>query len=232
MTSTRTFSKIAGHSDHSLNMKLKQLFSTSIKSLSGAALAVVLAGCASAGVKNPSGTGVTEMRPDERGFVGGTGVESTDIVAATDKMAREILSTPEIANAQTKIYVVTDPVINNTRFAINKDIFLTRIRSELNSKARGKITFLAREYAATLEKERQMKQTGQVTTSSDPNVQEFRGADYLLSGKLEGQSTRTSKGISDYILYTFQLVNVRNTEIVYEGSYEIKKQGLEDASYR
>jgi penicillin-binding protein activator len=213
-------------------MKLKQLFCTSLKPGSAALLAVILAGCASAGVKNPSGTGVTEMRPDERGFVGGTGVESTDIVTATDKMAREILSTPEIASAQSKIYVITDPVINNTRFAINKEIFLTRIRSELNSKARGKMTFLAREYAATLEKERQMKQTGQVTTSSDPNVQEFRGADYLLTGKLEGQSTRTSKGISDYILYTFQLVNVRNTEIVYEGSYEIKKQGLEDASYR
>jgi PBP1b-binding outer membrane lipoprotein LpoB len=213
-------------------MKLKQLFCTSLKPASATALAVVLAGCASSGVKNPSGTGVTEMRPDERGFVGGTGVESTDIVTVTDKMAREILSTPEIASAQNKIYVITDPVINNTRFPINKEIFLTRIRSELNSKARGKMTFLAREYAATLEKERQLKQTGQVTTSSDPHVQEFRGADYLLTGKLEGQSTRTSKGISDYVLYTFQLVNVRNTEIVYEGSYEIKKQGLEDASYR
>jgi len=98
--------------------------------------------------------------------------------------------------------------------------------------ARGKMTFLAREDAAVLEKERQMKQTSQVTTSSDPNVQEFRGADYMLTGRLEGQSTRTSKGISDYVLYTFRFVNVRTTEIVYEDSYEIKKQGLEDASYR
>lgn len=213
-------------------MKLKQFLCTSIKPASAAVLAVVLAGCASAGVKNPSGVAVTEMRPDERGFVGGTGVESTDIVAATDKMARGILSIPEIANAPGAPYVITEPVINNTRFPINKDIFLTRIRQQLNQNARGKMIFLARDRIATLERERQMKQTGQVTTSSDPNVQEFRGADYLLTGKLEGQSTRTSQGISDYILYSFQLINARTSAIVYEDAYEIKKQGLEDASYR
>ena len=34
---------------------------------------LLLAGCASSGVRNPSGVPVTEMRPDERGFVAGTG---------------------------------------------------------------------------------------------------------------------------------------------------------------
>ena len=213
-------------------MKIKQLFCTFSKPASAASLALLIAGCASSGVKNPSGVGVTEMRPDERGFVAGTGIESTDIVAATDKIARQVLSVPEIANAQGRPYVITDPVINNTRFAFNKDIFMDRLRAQLNEHARGKMMFLARERIATLERERQLKQSGQITTSSDPNVQEFRGADYLLTGKLSGQSTRTSQGISDYVLYTFQLISMRTSEIVYEGSYEIKKQGLEDAAYR
>src|ERR1051325_10993632 len=107
------------------------------------ATAVLLSGCASSGVKNPSGVPVTEMRPDERGFVAGTGVESTDIVSATDKMARQILSIPEIANAQGTPRFIPEPVINNTRFPINKEIFLTRIRQQLNEKARGKMIFLA-----------------------------------------------------------------------------------------
>lgn len=213
-------------------MKLKEMLCTSMKPVCLAGLALVLAGCASAGVKNPSGVEVTEMRPDEQGFVGGTGVESTDIVTATDKMARDLLTIPEIANAPKKPYVITEDVINNTRFPINKSIFMTRMQAQLNEKARGKMIFLARDRIATLERERQMKQAGQITASSDPNVQEFRGADYLLTGKLEGQSTRTSKGISDYILYSFELINMRTSEIVYNGSYEIKKQGLEDASYR
>ena len=198
----------------------------------GLAAVAFMSGCASSGVKNPSGVGVTQMRPDEQGFVAGTGVESQDLVAVTDKMARSILTTPQITGAQGTPRVVLDPVVNETRFPINKDIFLTRIRVELNTKARGKVIFLDRERMAALEKEREMKQSGQVTSSSDPNVVEFKGADFFLTGKLSGLSTRTSAGTSDYILYTFTLIDARTSDIIWEDSAEIKKQGLEDAAYR
>ena len=211
---------------------MKEMFCTLTKPVLVAGTAFLLAGCASTGVKNPSGVPVTEMRPDERGFVAGTGVESTDIVTVTDMIAREILGIPQIANAQTPPHVVLEPVENNTRFAINKDIFLDRIRAMLNQRARGKVVFLDRAMMATLERERQLKQTGQVTASSDPNVQEFRGADYFLTGKLSSATTRTSAGVSDYVLYSFRLTDSRTSAIVYEGFYEIKKQGLEDAAYR
>ena len=197
-----------------------------------AAAAGVLCGCASSGVRNPSGVPVTQMRPDEQGFVAGTGVESQDLVAVTDKMWRSMLSIPQIANAQGSPRVVLDPVQNATRFPINKDIFLSRIRAELNSKARGKVVFLDRARMAALEHERQMKLAGQVTASADPNVVEFKGADFLLTGELSGATTRTSAGTSDYILYTFHLTDVRTSDIVWEDSAEIKKQGLEDAAYR
>lgn len=195
-------------------------------------VASLISGCASSGVKNPSGVGVTQMRADEQGFVAGTGVESQDLVAVTDKMARSILSTPQIANAQGVPCIVLDPVENATRFPINKDIFLERIRAELNSQARGKVMFLARERMAALERERQMKQAGQITSTSNPNIVEFKGADFFLTGKLSGLSTRTSTGTSDYILYTFQLIDARTSAYVWEDSAEIKKQGQEDAAYR
>ena len=194
--------------------------------------AALVAGCASSGVKNPSGTGVTRMNADEQGFVAGTGVESQDLVAVTDKMGRSILSIPQIANAATPPVVVLDPVDNQTRFPINKDIFLTRIRSQLNSKSFGKATFLARDRMAALEKERNLKREGAVTAGSDAHAQEFKGADYFLTGTLQGLSTRTSKGTSDYILYAFQLIDARTSAIVWEDNAEIKKQGLEDAAYR
>lgn len=204
----------------------------SLLSLASLALVGLLSGCATSGVKNPSGVAVTQMRPDEQGFVAGTGVESQDLVAVTDKMAKSVLNTPQIQNAQGTPRVVLDPVINETRFPINKDIFLTRIRAELNSKARGKVIFLARERMAALEHEREMKRSGQVTASADPNVVEFKGADFFLTGKLSGLTTRTSAGTSDYILYTFQLIDARSSDIIWEDSSEIKKQGLEDAAYR
>jgi PBP1b-binding outer membrane lipoprotein LpoB len=196
-------------------------------------IAGIVAGCASSGgVKNPSGVPVTRMNPDEQGFVAGTGVESQDLVAVTDKMARSILAIPEIASATKPPIVVLDPVQNNTRFAINKEIFLTRIRTELNSKTRGKVQFLARDRMAALEKERNLKREGAVTATADPKLQEFKGADYFLTGELQGMSTKTKAGTSDYILYAFQLIDVRTSAIVWEDSSEIKKQGLEDAAYR
>jgi PBP1b-binding outer membrane lipoprotein LpoB len=194
--------------------------------------ALLLTACQTTGVKNPSGTPVTEMKADERGFVTGTGIESQDLLAVTEKMARGMLGHPRIANAATPPRVVLEPVINDTRFPINKDIFLTRIRTLLNSRASGKVVFLAREHLTALEREREAKRAGQLTSSSDPNVQEFKGADYFLTGKLQGLTTRAQAGVSDYILYSFQLIDARTSEIVWEDAHEIKKQGLEDATYR
>jgi PBP1b-binding outer membrane lipoprotein LpoB len=172
------------------------------------------------------------MKPDEQGFVAGTGVESQDLVAVTDKMSRNILGVQQIANASTPPIIVLDPVENKTRFPINKDIFLTRIRSELIKKSGGKVRFLARDRMAALEKERNLKREGAVTANSDPQKQEFKGADYFLTGSLEGLSTRNKAGTSDYVLYTFQLIDARTSDIVWEDNSEIKKQGLEDAAYR
>src|SRR5882724_1986109 len=124
-----------------MNLHLNKLSSLAMS----LAAAGFVAGCASSGVQNPSGVSVTEMRPDERGFVAGTGIESQDLVRVTDKMARGILGLPQIANAQGMPCIVFDPVKNETRFPINKDLFLTRIRAQINEKAPGKILFLARD---------------------------------------------------------------------------------------
>jgi curli biogenesis system outer membrane secretion channel CsgG len=102
----------------------------------------------------------------------------------------------------------------------------------LNSKSAGKVMFLARSQMAALEQERNLKRQGTVTASSDPNVQEFKGADYFLAGSLQGLSTRTTAGTSDYVLYDFHLTDARTGVMVWEDSAEIKKQGLEDAAYR
>lgn len=194
--------------------------------------AIVLTGCASSGVKNPSGAKVTEMNADERGFVAGTGIESQDLVAVTDKMARSILAIPEIQTATTVPRIALLPVNNDTRFPVNKEAFLLRLQTQLISKTQGKVRFLARESMTDLEKERELKRSGTVTSVTDPTIQEFKGADFFLTGKLTGMTTRTSDGTSDYVLYVFQLIDARSSEIVWADQSEIKKQGLEDAAYR
>jgi PBP1b-binding outer membrane lipoprotein LpoB len=194
--------------------------------------AALVAGCASKGVKNPSGVPVTQMRADEQGFVAGTGVESQDLVAVTDKMSRSILGIAQIANASTRRSSCSIRWRTKRASRSTKTSSLTRIRSELNKKSAGKVTFLARDRMAALEKERNLKREGAVTATADPVKQEFKGADYFLTGSLEGMSTRTAAGTSDYILYAFQLIDARTSAIVWEDNAEIKKQGLEDAAYR
>lgn len=187
-------------------------------------LTALLSGCASSGVKNPSGVPVTEMRADERGFIAGTGIESQDIVTVADKMARDMLNVPEIANAKSVPRIVCLPVKNDTAFPINKDIFLEEIMANLNEKAGGKMRFLARDRMADLEAERNLKRTGAVTSTTDPNLQQFKGADYMLTGNLMGTTTTTSAGRSDYVLYSFKLIDPNTSEIIWQGSHRIKKQ--------
>lgn len=198
-----------------------------------AAIAAVVSGCASGGVQNPSGVPVTEMKADERGFVAGTGIESQDIVTVADKMARGIVGVPEVANYKTTPRIVLLPVKNETRFPINKDIFLQEIMSLLNERSEGKVRFLARDRMADLERERELKQSGQVTSTTDvTGPSKFKGADFMLTGKLMGQTTKTTAGTSDYVLYTFELIDPNTSDIIWQGRHNIKKQGLEDAAYR
>lgn len=211
-----------------MNMKLVA-FLGDIRIWSGV-LALVLSACA--GVRNPHQTGVTVLDASEAGTVAGSGIESQDIVSISDYMARKILSTPQVMNAVTPPTIFVKPVVNNTRFPINSDIFTDYIQGRLLSQSNGKFTFLARENMAALEAERNLKREGALTSPTDPYVQEFLGADYILTGKLTGQSTRTSAGTSDFILYNFQLIDTRTSAIIWGDQRTMKKQSVEEAVYR
>jgi hypothetical protein len=211
-----------------------------------AGAAAFFSGCVSEVVQNPAGVPVAQVKPDEAGFVSGTGIESQDLVVVTDKMARGIIGIPEIARAKSTPHVVLEPVMNNTRFPIDKDIFLTRIRVLLNSKAMNKVRFLDRAMMARFQEEQQIRISGEqpaaavataaMATTTAPaaaaRTGELRGADFFLTGQLDGITTKTSAGTGDYVLYSFRLTDARTSEIVWEDSYEIKKEGLEDAAYR
>ena len=204
-----------------------------MKNASTAIVATALLGfVACTNVNSPNGPSVTELRPDERGFVAWLGIESQDLVTISDKMARGILGAEPIANAQGKPVIVLEPINNDTRFPIDKDIFLTRIRVSLSGNANGKIQFVAREHIDKLEAERDRKLAGLVTGGEKLQGNEFRGADFILTGTFKAISSRGNAGASDYVLYTFQLIDPDNSDIIWEGFHEIKKQGRDDVTYR
>jgi len=195
-------------------------------------LAGVVSGCSGPGPGNRPGRPVTRMDPSRPGEVAGLGIESQDLGEVADKMLRSILDTPVIAEAEVAPTVVLLPVENNTRFPVNKDIFLSLIKARLNSEAKGKVRFLAREEMEAIKQEREMKRSGEYDYDPTKQAAKLRGGDYFLTGRLEGMSHRGTAGASDYVLYTFKLIDAETSEEVWEDYAEMKKEGLDDVVYR
>lgn len=190
---------------------------------------VLLLGCASTTIENPGGIQPRRVAPDQKSLGEGTGIGSQDLQSVTDKMARSILSTPAITSAQAPPVIGLLPVENDTRFVIQKELFNRRIKALLNTQCQGKVLFVARDRIENVERERELKREGLVGASAQEIM---AGVDYFLTGELTGLSQASSTGQSDYILYTFRLINAESGIEVWENFDEIKKEGLEDAAYR
>ncbi len=189
----------------------------------------VALGCATTTVENPGGVEPRRVDPGSASLGEGTGIGSQDLQQVTDKMSRSILSTPAIANATEPPTIALLPVANDTRFPINKQLFTMRIKAMLNTQCQNKVRFLARDRIEAIENERDLKREGLVGSSSDKVL---LGVDYFLTGELTGLSQAGSSGQSDYILYTFRLIDAESSLEVWEDFEEIKKEGLEDVAYR
>ena len=197
------------------------------------AAGLMSSGCVYDRVSTPAGAPVRQISVRDPGYVNGTGIESQDIVNVTDKMATGLLGLPQFNNFTGEPPCIAMlPLDNQASFPINKDIFLTRIQDALFERGAGKMRFLARDRMPELQREIELKRTGQVTSSTDPNLVTMKGVDFFLTGKLISETTQTSMGRSDYVLYSFQLIEPSTSIVVWQGSAEIKKEGQSDASYR
>jgi PBP1b-binding outer membrane lipoprotein LpoB len=189
-------------------------------------LAALATGCASEAY-------VRDMDPSRPGTpLAGTGPESQDVLVIADKMMRSLLGTPAIANASRPPTIALIELKNKSRFAVNTDIFLRKLRVTLNSKAAGRMLFLDRENLELARKEREAKRAGEL--SADPALQQkaMAGADYFLTGNVDGLSKSSQYGREDYLLYTFRMVDAESTVVVWEDEYETKRVSQEDAVYR
>lgn len=187
-------------------------------------LTLILSSCATVPVSHS-----TTILPDNDDNLGGTGIESTDILTVSRKMALSILEVPEIMKANGVPRIALLPVKNNTRFIINKDIFTQKIRIELNKNTSGKVRFLARDRIDDILKERQAKRNDLVTASKEGDL---AGVDFYLTGELTGLSKAASSSRSDYILMAFQLIDAETSDIIWEDSYEIKRVGEAGVAYQ
>ncbi len=194
------------------------------------AVAIGLLSLAAAGCHKPYN--IQDVDPGQAGRVRSLGPESQDAVRVSDLMMRSLMQSPTIAQADHALTIAMLPVENNTRFPFNKDVFATRLKVELNKLSQGRIQFVARDAMEDIQAEREAKREGEVDYDPSLRTQTVAGADYFLKGRVDGLSGASKQGQSEYLLYTFKLVNAETGIELWEDMYEVKREGSDDVIYR
>jgi PBP1b-binding outer membrane lipoprotein LpoB len=162
----------------------------------------------------------------------GTGIESADVESMA-QLARVLLGRPELTGPYVEKIptVAISPVVNNTRFDFDGELFVRRIRQQLVEHAQGRIRFVTRDELdeMVIDRERAEKREGERTATK---LTTKTGADYYLTGTASGIS-KVGRGLeSDAIWVDFRLLDAENGELVWEKGYATKKVGKAGVIYR
>jgi hypothetical protein len=187
-------------------------------------------------VINAPGTPTTYQDPGTPGQVRGVGIESQDIVAMTDQMMRDMLSSPQLAAQPTPPRVILDGeyFANESSQRINKNSIVDRLRVSLNRSATGRMVFVGRQYAGMVASERELKRDGVTDQGTRGLAKAQKGADFRLGGRITSLDQRDNRTglISRFNQVFFEMVDLETSEIVWSGMYEFAKTAQDDVVYR
>lgn len=137
------------------------------------------------------------------------GLQAKDVVAASDQMAMDLLSCPELANSQSRWTIVATGVENQTlRRRCNYDVFLERLRVNLAQQAHDRIQLIQNRDAYRNLQNRELEGGGAAGTQPQ----------FALKGTVMDLPNRGT----DYFLFTFDLNDLNTRETVWTGKYEVK----------
>ena len=175
----------------------------------------------------PNKTKILDSSQDDN--LGGTGTDSTDIRTMAERMAREIAGinwpkegvTPRVALL---------PLDNQTRFRIDPKLLQNKLVKDLINFSQGRVSYLARDSEQAVMAERAKKRAGMYDQGKSTAA--MAGADYLLKGEMQSLSKASKEGVSDYIVYSFQLIDSESGVILWMGDYETKKMSQTGVIYQ
>ncbi|MFA6714603.1 MAG: hypothetical protein WCS27_04465 [Victivallaceae bacterium] len=150
----------------------------------------------------------------------------------SDKMMRSLLDSPVIVNSKQTPKIALLRFRNRSRFPLDSSIFLSKLRADLNAKASGRIIFIDREHIEVIKNERSNKRNGIFSFKKGSLKNAVSGSDYFLTGSLRSLSVAASGARSEYVHFTFYLVNAENTDILWEDQLDLDFKGTENAVYR
>lgn len=166
----------------------------------------------------------------------GCGIDSKEMRAAADRMARSIMNTPQVARAGGNPRIVLDEryFLNESTQIIDKALFTDYLRVDLQKVSNGRFEVLGRNYDDMVEEERTSEKTGEVTGGAVVGPSQRLGWDYRLGGAIRSISkVVTGSGArSTYFLITFELLERGSGRIVWSDRYEFKKIASTSVIYR
>ena len=203
-----------------------------------AVVSLAAGGCTSyqTRVKNTPGRPTVYEDPGTPGVIQGIGIESQDLISASDEMVRDMLANPQLAGRATPPRVVIDAeyFINEGSSRINKKLIADRLRINLNRAAGSRMVFLARHRMDMVAAERQAKRSGEVDAGTIEQKVAPAGADYRLGGSIKTLDAVDARSglTSRYHQIDFEMIDLESSVIVWSNQYEFKKTAQDDISYR
>ena len=171
-----------------------------------------LAGC---------GHSMERVNPSADDDVGGTLIDSADVIAATDKAANELADA--LLQAKEGDLIVAPATIKNESVQpFNTGMLTDRMIDTLVRKCGARVRFLAREHIDEVLKEREGKRTGVYAPTEQKAV---LGAHYLMTGRITSLSKRADGDRADYFVLSYRLVDAESSQIIWTNQYEFKKVG-------
>jgi PBP1b-binding outer membrane lipoprotein LpoB len=181
----------------------------------------VVVGCAS---DKPSEYG-SDRPPADQVDPRDTGLQGFDVMAASDKMANDLLSQPELNASRTQWTIVVDKVEDDTTdnlFRHNYDIFIERLRTRLFQLGKGRVRLIENKARYHDLQNKELDNNERDDFGQGPGDHPVPPAvvqpDYVLYGKAIDMPNRATT----YYLLQFDLTNFNTREQVWSGEYEVR----------
>jgi PBP1b-binding outer membrane lipoprotein LpoB len=185
-------------------------------------------------IGNPGGQRTNYVDPSNSQLVT-TRTEGRDVEVIGSKMARSILAAPFMADhAGNPPRIVLDAAhMKNlsSEAGLSTDLLTEKLRAVLNRNSDRRLVFVSRESDAMVDEERLRKRQGKADTGASGVAETRFGADYRLVGKITSQD-QAGNVRSNYVLFTFELVDLETGAVAWGDEYTFMKEGQESVLYR
>jgi hypothetical protein len=157
------------------------------------------------------------------------GLQSKEVVNASDKMAASILRSPKINNSKEQLLIVVDHMDDDTQVGFPKDIFLRRLKTAIGQQGEGRIQLIENKDRLRGMQSRELEGGGAANDEFGQGGGAHAGApgpaglqpDYALNGRI----TELAKQGTSYFYLEFNLTGLKGADarkIVWTDDFEVK----------